>query len=83
VKLLIALILSAHLVQSQEEKESKFNIITYVGIEYSSSENDNEPSYNLISNSGEFLLNYSVNKIFGIATEIGVNGLSGNGLNDF
>ncbi|MFT7499169.1 MAG: hypothetical protein ACI8QP_001767, partial [Porticoccaceae bacterium] len=64
MKLLIALILSAHLVQSQEEKESKFNIITYVGIEYSSSENDNEPSYNLISNNGEFLLNYSVNKIF-------------------
>jgi opacity protein-like surface antigen len=79
--LLIAIILSNNLVQSQEEKESKFNIITYVGIGYSIVENDNAPSYNLNSNSADILLNYKVNKIFGIATGIGINGLSGNGFN--
>jgi len=79
--LLIAIILTNNLVQSQEEKESKFNIISYAGFGYSSIENDNEPSYNLNSNSGDILLNYRINKIFGIATGIGINELSGNGFN--
>ncbi|MCI2230467.1 PorT family protein [Polaribacter sp. MSW13] len=79
--LLIAFILSANLVQSQEEKESKFNIITYAGIGYSIVQNDNQPNYNLNSNGGDFLLNYRINKKFGIATGIGLNELSGNGFN--
>ena len=73
--------MSANLVQSQEEKESKFNIITYAGIGYSIVQNDNQPNYNLNSNGGDFLLNYRINKKFGIATGIGLNELSGNGFN--
>jgi hypothetical protein len=79
--LLIALILSLNLVQSQEEKESKFNIIANGGTGYGIIESDNEPSYNLNGSAVNILLNYKVNKIFGIATGIGLNALSGNGFN--
>jgi len=67
--------------QAQEEKESKFNIIVYGGIGYGIVENDNEPNYNLNSNTIEILVNYNINKKFGIATGIGLNELSGNGFN--
>ncbi|MCB0743704.1 MAG: outer membrane beta-barrel protein [Ignavibacteriae bacterium] len=80
--LLFAFILTFNLIQAQDEvKESKFNIIGYGGIGYGIVKNDNEPSYNLNSNSGEILLNYNLNQKFGIATGIGINELSGNGFN--
>ena len=80
--LLFAFFLTFNLIQAQDEvKESKFNIIGYGGIGYGIVENDNEPNYNLNSNSGEILLNYNLNQKFGIATGIGINELSGNGFN--
>lgn len=79
--LLFTLFLTFSLVQAQEEKESKFNIIVYGGIGYGIVENDNEPNYNLNSNTIEILINYNINKKFGIATGIGLNELSGNGFN--
>jgi len=79
--LLFTLFLTFSLMQAQEEKESKFNIIVYGGIGYGIVENDNEPNYNLNSNTIEILVNYNINKKFGIATGIGLNELSGNGFN--
>lgn len=79
--LLFTLFLTFSLMQAQEEKESKFNIIVYGGIGYGIVENDNEPNYNLNSNALEILVNYNINKKFGIATGIGLNELSGNGFN--
>jgi opacity protein-like surface antigen len=79
--LLFTLFLTFSLIQAQEEKESKFNIIVYGGIGYGIVENDNEPNYNLNSNTLETLVNYNINKKFGIATGIGLNELSGNGFN--
>lgn len=79
--LLFILVLSFNLMQSQEEKESKFNILAYGGIGYGIVENDSEPNYNLNSNNGEILLNYNINEKVGIATGIGLNELSGNGFN--
>jgi len=67
--------------EKNEEKESKFNIIAYGGIGYTIVKNDNEPSYNLNSNSGDILLNYRINKKIGVATGIGIAELSGNGFN--
>ena len=67
--------------EKNEEKESKFNIIAYGGIGYAIIKNDNEPSYNLNSNSGDILLNYRINQKFGVATGIGITELSGNGFN--
>ena len=79
--LLFTLFLTFSVMQAQEEKESKFNIIVYGGIGYGIVENDNEPNYNLNSNTIEILINYNINKKFGIATGIGLNELSGNGFN--
>ena len=80
--LLFAFFLTFNLIKAQDEvKESKFNIIGYGGIGYGIVENDNEPNYNLNSNSGEILFNYNLNQKFGIATGIGINELSGNGFN--
>jgi opacity protein-like surface antigen len=79
--LLFTLFLTFSLMQAQEEKESKFDIIVYGGIGYGIVENDNEPNYNLNSNALEILVNYNINKKFGIATGIGLNELSGNGFN--
>ena len=79
--LLFTLFLTFSLMQAQEEKESKFNIIVYGGIGYGIVENDNEPNYNLNSNTIEILVNYNINKKFGIATGIGLNELSGSGFN--
>ncbi|MFD2552022.1 hypothetical protein ACFSQP_09365 [Bizionia sediminis] len=68
--------------QGQEtEKASKFNIIGYGGIGFAMVENNNEPNYNLNSNSGDILLNYKLNEKIGFATGIGINELSGNGFN--
>ena len=67
--------------EKNEEKESKFNIIAYGGIGYAIVKNNNEPSYNLNSNSGDILLNYRINQKFGVATGIGIAELSGNGFN--
>lgn len=55
--------------EKNEEKESKFNIIGYGGIGYAIVKNDNEPSYNLNSNSGDILLNYRINQKFGVAAK--------------
>jgi opacity protein-like surface antigen len=79
--LLFIFFLTINLLQAQEEKESKFNIIAYGGIGYGIVENDTEPNYNLNSSIGEILLNYKLNQKFGIATGIGMNELSGNGFN--
>ena len=80
--LLFIFFLTFNLIKAQDEKkESKFNIIGYGGIGYGIVENDNEPNYNLNSNSGEILLNYRINQKFGIATGIGLNELTGNGFN--
>jgi opacity protein-like surface antigen len=67
--------------EKNEENESKFTIIAYGGIGYAIVKNDNEPSYNLNSNSGDILLNYRINQKFGVATGIGIAELSGNGFN--
>ena len=67
--------------EKKEEKVSKFNIIAYGGIGYAIVKNDNEPNYNLNSNSGDILLNYRINQKFGVATGIGISELSGNGFN--
>ncbi|OUS03097.1 hypothetical protein A9Q86_01860 [Flavobacteriales bacterium 33_180_T64] len=79
--LIFIFFLTVNLVQAQDEKESKFNIIGYGGIGYGIVENDNEPNYNLNNNGGEILLNYRINQKFGIATGIGLNELTGNGFN--
>lgn len=57
------------------------NVLGYGGIGYGIVSNDNQPNYNLNSNHGKLLLNYSLGKSFGIATGIGVNELTGNGFN--
>ena len=67
--------------EKKEEKVSKFNIIAYGGIGYAIVKNNNEPNYNLNSNSGDILLNYRINQNFGVATGIGIAELSGNGFN--
>ena len=67
--------------EKKEEKVSKFNIIAYGGIGCAIVKNDNEPNYNLNSNSGDILLNYRINQKFGVATGIGIAELSGNGFN--
>ena len=67
--------------EKKEEKVSKFNIIAYGGIGYAIVKNDNEPNYNLNSNSGDILLNYRINQKFGIASGVGLIELSGNGFN--
>ena len=79
--LLFICFLTISLIQAQEKKESKFNIIAYGGIGYAIVKNDNEPNYNLNSNSGDILLNYRINQKFGVATGIGIAELSGNGFN--
>jgi len=79
--LLFIFFLTFNLIQAQEEKVSKFNIIAYGGIGYGIVENDNEPNYNLNTNNAELLLNYKISQAFGIATGIGFNELSGNGFN--
>ncbi len=79
--LLLFFMLTFNLIQAQDAKESKFNIMAYGGIGYGIVENDNEPNYNLNSNNGEILLNYNINQKIGIATGIGLNELSGNGFN--
>jgi opacity protein-like surface antigen len=73
--------LTVNLVQSQEEKESKFSIIANGATGYGIIESDNEPSYNLNGSAANILINYKINKIFGIATGIGLSTLTGNGFN--
>ena len=79
--LLFICFLTISLIQAQEKKESKFNIIAYGGIGYAIVKNDNEPNYNLNSNSGDILLNYRINQKFGIASGVGLIELSGTGFN--
>jgi len=66
---------------AQDDKESNFTLIGTGGIGYGIVENDDQPNYNLNSNSGDILLNYNFNKKFGIATGLGVSELTGNGFN--
>lgn len=79
--ILVVLIFTYNNTYSQEQNKSKFSIIAFGGIGYGIIENDSEPNYNLNSNSGEILLNYSFNKKIGIASGIGLNQLTGNGFN--
>ncbi len=79
--LLFTFFLIFNLIQAQEEKVSKFNIIAYGGISYGIVKNANEPNYNLNTNNAELLLNYKISQAFGVATGIGFNELSGNGFN--
>lgn len=79
--LLFIFFVTLNFIQAQENKDSKFNIIVYGGIGHLIVENENEPNYNLYSNSGEILLNYRITQKFGVATGIGLNQLSGNGFN--
>lgn len=79
--LLLFLFFSINTLHAQQEMGSKFNIMTYGGIGYGVVESDNEPNYNLNSNSSEFLLNYKLNQKFGVTTGIGWTNLSGNGFN--
>lgn len=79
--LLIIFFLTINLIQAQEEKESKFNIIAYAGVGYGILENNNEQNYYTNSNNADILLNYKLNQKFGIATGVGMNELSGNGHN--
>lgn len=74
--------LISNLSQGQEQKESGFSLVGYGGIGYGIVENDRQPNYNLNSNHGEFLLNYSINKGLGLATGVGINELTGNGFNE-
>ena len=65
---------------AQEKNESKFSLIGTGGIGFVIVQNDSQSNYNLNSNAGELLLNYKITDKFGIASGIGVNELSGNGL---
>lgn len=79
--ILVVLILVCNNIFSQKENKSKFDIIGFGGIGYGIVENESEPKYNLNSNSGEILLNYSFSEKIGIASGIGLNQLTGNGFN--
>lgn len=78
---LLLCFISFGIVHAQEGEKSKFNLLAYGGIGYGIVENDNQPNYNLNSNSGDLLLNYDISEDFGVATGIGMNELSGNGFN--
>ena len=79
--LLCVFFLTINLIQAQEGKPTKFNIIASSGIGYGVVKNDNEPNYNLSSNGGGIILSYKFYQYFGIATGMGMNELSGNGFN--
>jgi opacity protein-like surface antigen len=68
-------------VNAQEADGSKFNILGFGGIGFTKIQNDNEPNYNLNSNTGEILLNYNFNQRIGLATGIGFTELSGTAFN--
>jgi hypothetical protein len=65
----------------QDKTNSKFSLFAQGGIGYATIENNNQPNYNLNSNSGDLLINYHVDEKFGFATGIGLSELSGNGFN--
>ncbi len=78
--LLIALFLTSNVLLAQdEEQKSKFKLITTGGIGFGIVNNDDQPDYNLNSNSAEILLNYNFNESYGIATGIGFYELTGTG----
>ena len=80
--LLLICFLTTSAAVSQEEKQSKFNIIANGGIVgHGIIESDSEPNYSLNGSAANILLNYKITKIFGIATGIGLNSLSGDGFN--
>ncbi|WP_048331354.1 outer membrane beta-barrel protein [Bizionia psychrotolerans] len=84
VMVMIAALFAVNLMQAQEAtepKESKFSVLAFGGIGYGIMDNDNQPNYNMNSNTGDLLLNYKVHSKFGIATGVGINQLSGNGFN--
>jgi opacity protein-like surface antigen len=81
VSLLIAFALTFCIQAQEDESPSKFNIIGYGGIGYGKVKNDNQPNYNLNSNTGEILLNYNFGKRIGIATGVGFTELTGTGFN--
>lgn len=67
--------------EEKKEKESKIQVIGYGGIGFAVIESNNEPKYNLNSNSGEILLNFKLFKKSGLAIGVSHNQLSGNGFN--
>lgn len=81
---MVAALFAVNLTQAQdttELKESKFSVLAFGGIGYGIMDNDNQPNYNMNSNTGDLLLNYKVHSKFGIATGVSFNQLSGNGFN--
>jgi len=84
---LFVFLLIFNVIQAQEnnkeikEKKSKFEIIGTSGIGFAILKSNNEPTYNLNSNSGEILFNYKFSKRDGIAIGIAHNQLTGNGFN--
>lgn len=68
-------------IQAQEDDKSRFTLNLSGGIGYGHVENNNEPNYNLNSNSADLLLNYRIGQKFGIGTGIGMYELTGNGFN--
>jgi len=79
--LTLSLVTFCIIANAQEPEFSKFNILGYGGIGYTKIQNDNEPNYNLNSNTGELLLNYNFNSRIGLATGVGFTELSGTGFN--
>ena len=85
--LLLVFLLIFNVVKAQEQKEeikdkkSKFQIIGSSGIGFAIIESDNEPKYNLNSNSAALLFNFKLFKEDGIAIGIAHNQLTGNGFN--
>jgi hypothetical protein len=61
---------------------SRFSLIGYGSIGYAKVENDNQANYDMNANSGELLLNYKFNNMYGVFTGIAFTDLSGSGFNE-
>jgi|GEM_PF-1217953 len=63
------------------EGYSPLRLLVHGGIGFGKVKNNSNPNYNLNLDYFEFLINYRVNNLFGIATGVGLNDFSGNGFN--
>lgn len=63
------------------EEYRPLRILVHGGIGFGKVKNNSDPNYNLNLDYFEFLVNYRINNLFGIATGIGLNDFSGNGFN--
>ncbi|WP_298424393.1 outer membrane beta-barrel protein [uncultured Kordia sp.] len=64
-----------------QQSDSRFSIIGFGGVGYTSVDNDNQPNYNLDASTFDILVHYRIGKRYGISTGIGFNQLTGNGFN--